>query len=228
MAIIAVNDWLNGNRNYEVGVSLYKRHGTNQVFKNLFASSQNPYTVTKLAELLQEINEASAPPDTLPKGNTAKRKPTALKAFQPKEENSFQAVDLSNAPKGLQALDKLRKQLFQQAATEKERLSAGYYRTESERFEALKVIHSNFYGFKGIQDIWKRIDYWVAHGHFIPFTATAPIQPISRDELIEKRNNVRTYLSRYRNKPEKKALYDKYQNELLEIEQKLLDNASED
>ncbi len=227
MAIIEVNNWLNGNRNYDAGVRLYQKLGTNQVFKTLFAKSQNPYTERKLAECLQEINLATAPPDRLPEGDTNKRRPTALQAFEVKQEHTFEVVDLSMAPAALQKLDALRKQLYQQAATEKERLSAGYYRTAEERFAALKIIDDNFYGFKGIQAIWQRIDYWKKHGQFIPFTATPAVQPITRDELIEKRNTLRTYVSRYRHKPAKAHLFNKYQNELMSIEQKLMDNGTE-
>lgn len=227
MAIIEVNNWLNGSRNYNEGVSLYAKLGTNQVFKSLFASSQNPYTERKLAECLEAINLATAPPDRLPDGDTSKRKPTSLQAFEQKKEHTFEVVDLSGAPKPLQDLNALRKQLYQQAATEKERLSAGYYKTEKERFEALKIIDDNFYGFKGIQAIWQRIDYWKKFGEFIPFTATKPKQPISRDELIEKRNTLRTYISKYNNKPEKAHLHTKYKNQLTNVEQKLMDNGAE-
>ena len=227
MALKAINDWLNGSRNYNQGVSLFAEHGESQMFKDLFASSQNPYTETKLVEMLTAINVASAPPDLLPTGDTTKRKPTELKAFQPKQEHSFEPVDLTKAPKALQSLDNRRKQLFQQAATEKERLSSSYYTNAAERFEALKIIHDNFYGTKGIQAIWKRIDHWQKFKRFVPFDAAPAKENQTREELILKRNKLRTYVSKYKNKEAKLHLFNRYAQELTDVEQKLMDNAKE-
>lgn len=223
MAIKAINNWLNGSRNYTEGVELYTQYGDNQVYKRLFAQSQNPFTEQKLHEFLTEINVASAPADELPLGNTRKRKPTTLAAFEIKEKNEYPVIDLTTAPDGLKKLDQRRKQLFQQAITERERISSGYYRTADERLEALKIIHANFHGAQGIQAIWKRIDYWKDHGRFIPFAAKGPDRVLSEKELLDRRNTLRTYVTRYKNKPDKKHFLEKYELELIDVEQKLMD-----
>lgn len=228
MAIIAVNNWLNGSRDYTAGVSLYRQHGSNKVLLNLFATSQNPYTERKLVEELEAINRASAPPDELPaKKHHLRQRDLMLSAFRPKEEHTYPAVDLTAAPEGLKRLDRERRALFQQAAELYTLLCAGHFKTKAERFEALKTIDDNFYGPKGIQAIWKRIDFWKQYGRFVPFTATPPKQPVSREELLRELLNVRTNVSRYRNRKDKRHLYDKWYQQQIDIEQKLLDNAKE-
>lgn len=228
MAIKAVNSWLNGERNYQKGVQLFKQYGSSKVLADLFASSQNTYTEKKLLQEMQKLNacnEAQAVPVAANQPKKRKKDLLRLSAFKQKQENTFQPVDLTNAPKALQNLDKRRRQLFQQAAEIKAALDAGQFTTSAERYQAVKTIDENFYGHRGIQQIWKRIDFWKNHGRFIPFHANKPKQPVNRTDLHKRLITVRTYLSRYRDKPEKAHLFEQYTKELLDLEQKLMDNA---
>lgn len=228
MAIKAVNSWLNGEKNYTEGVRLYKQYGSSKVLANLFANSQNSYTVKKLHQEMQKLNEA-AQPVTVAVADVAPKKRQKdvmrLAAFKPKQKPTFGAIDLTNAPKALQNLDQRRRQLFQQAAEVKAALDGGQFKTAEERYKAVKLIDENFYGHRGIQQIWQRIDFWHKHGRFIPFHATKPTKPVNREALHKRLTTVRTYLSRYKENPDKADLYTKYQQELLDIEQKLIDNA---
>lgn len=226
MAIKAVNNWLNGNRNYTKGAQLYNQYGSSAVLKNLF-KSQNSYTEKKLLQELEQLNIAApavVPVATTPP-KTTKRGLMNLATFKTKKQEYVPPIDLSNAPVPLQQLDKRRKELFQQAKELHSALAAGEFKTQPEAYKALVIINENFYGHRGIQQIWERIDYWHKHGTFIPFHAKPPTIPVNRSELITKRNTLRTYLSRYKNKPEKAHLYDKYLQEHQEVEQQLIDNA---
>lgn len=228
MAVKAINDWLNGNRNYSEGVTLYSHHGKSAVLKKLFAS-QNPYTEKKLAEELDAINRAAPAPTIAAKPNRSGKKRDLFKLsnFKQKEEHAFQPVDLSNAPKGLQELDALRKAKFQQAAELKSAMDNGKFRSDAKRLEAIITIQDNFYGYKGIQQIWQRIDYWKKWGHFIPFgdeEAKESGREMTPNEARKRLMSVRTYESRYRNKPDKKELFDQYYAERLHLEQILKDH----
>lgn len=227
MAIKAVNDWLNGDKDYTEGARLFQQYGSSKVLANLFASSQNSYTEKKLLQEMQKLNTKAQPvtvavADVHPKKR--KKDVMRLSSFKPKTQHTFTPVDLTNAPKALQNLDQRRRQLFQQAAEVKAALDGGQFKTPQERYEAVKLIDDNFYGHRGIQQIWQRIDFWHKHGRFIPFHATAPTKPINREELHKRLTTVRTYVSRYtKNKNAEKL--QQYQLELQDIEQKLLDNA---
>lgn len=227
MAIKAVNNWLNGAKDYTEGVSLYKQYGSSKVLLNLFTQSQNSYTEKKLLQEMQKLNEQSAPvlmPVAAVKPKLRKKDLMRLSSFKPKQQHTFTPADLTNAPKALQHLDQRRRQLFQQAAEVKAALDNGQFKTAAERYEAVKLIDENFYGFRGIQQIWQRIDYWRKHGRFVPFQATKPTKPVNREELHKRLTTVRTYVSRYKRKPGGHELHQQYLNEANEIEAKLLDN----
>ena len=149
-----------------------------------------------------------------------------LSSFKTKTSNTFGAVDLSNAPKAIQNMDQRRRQLFQQAAEVKAALDGGQFTTPAERYEAVKLIDDNFYGHRGIQQIWQRIDFWRNHGRVIPFHTTQPKVPVDRAALQKRLTTVRTYVSKYKTKPDKQHLHEKYLQELMDIEQKLIDNAA--
>lgn len=227
MAIKAINSWLNGERNYTEGTRLYKQYGSSKVLANLFAQSQNVYTEKKLLQELQKLNEATEPqpvPVVAAQPKLRQKDIMRLSTFQPKkQQHTFVPVDLSNAPKALQNLDQRRRQLFQQAAEVKAALDADQFTTAEERYKAVKLIDENFYGHRGIQQIWQRIDFWQKYGRFIPFHATKPTKPVDREALHKRLTTVRTYLSRYKKKGNAEK-YEEYLKELLDIEQKLIDN----
>lgn len=227
MAIKAINSWLNGERNYSEGTRLYKQYGSSKVLANLFAQSQNVYTEKKLLQELQKLNEATEPqpvPVVAAQPKLRQKDIMRISSFKPKkQQQTFVPVDLSNAPKALQNLDQRRRQLFQQAAEVKAALDADQFTTPEERYKAVKLIDDNFYGHRGIQQIWQRIDFWQKYGRFIPFHATKPTKPVDREALHKRLTTVRTYLSRYKKKGNAEK-YEEYLKELLDIEQKLIDN----
>jgi hypothetical protein len=228
MAIKAINSWLNGAKDYTEGTRLYQQYGSSKVLANLFAQSQNSYTVNKLLQELQQLNEATEPQPVLISSTGVKtmrqKDIMRLASFKPKkQQHTFVPVDLTNAPKALQQLDQRRRQLFQQAAEVKAALDAEQFTTHAERFKAVKLIDENFYGHRGIQQIWQRIDFWQKYGRFLPFHATKPSKPVDREALHKRLTTVRTYLSRYKKKGNADK-YDEYLKELLDIEQKLIDN----
>ena len=58
-----INNWFKGNKNYFVGLSLYKTFGTDEALKSLFAKGYNAYNAKRLEEELQKLITAK----TLPK-----------------------------------------------------------------------------------------------------------------------------------------------------------------
>lgn len=226
MAVKAINDWLNGSRNYSDGVALYSIHGKSNVLKRLFVRSENAYNVAKLAEELEGINLTTSVPVVVSKPNPSgkKRDIFNIKSFQPKQEHTIAPVDLTTAPLELKRLDQERRLKFQQAAELKSALDNGQFRTKAERLKALIIIHENFYGNRGIQEIWRRIDYWRKHGQFVPFSDKEVLEPIDRNKVHKRLMTVRTYETRYRNNPEKKHLFEKYRAERIELEQQLMEN----
>lgn len=57
---ITVEQWLAGKRDYQQGVRLYEKYGSNLVFLKVFKTVKNDYTIGKLADLLSELK--GAPP----------------------------------------------------------------------------------------------------------------------------------------------------------------------
>lgn len=55
--ILELDNWLNSNRNYLVGVALYDKYGDNSVLKGLFRSTQNTWLEGKLLSEIQSIKQ---------------------------------------------------------------------------------------------------------------------------------------------------------------------------
>lgn len=63
-------NWLNGNKDYWTGVSIYKAYGKSELYKKMFATNNSSFNAIKLeAELrkLVNISTPTAPPSAAPK-----------------------------------------------------------------------------------------------------------------------------------------------------------------
>jgi len=69
-------------------------------------------------------------------------------------------------------------------------------------------------------EIWDRQDHYQATGEIKskPVVVANAVEIKNLGEAVKRQNTLRTYLSRYKGKPDKKALLDKYNAELIEIE----------
>lgn len=59
MAIAEINRWLQSERDYDEGVALYNKHGTNDTLKRVLSWGESSFNTDKLREELQAISEAS-------------------------------------------------------------------------------------------------------------------------------------------------------------------------
>jgi len=56
-----ISDWLSGKQDYNTGVELYKKYGTNNYLKELFAEGEDDYNREKLTEELQQLGRDVKP-----------------------------------------------------------------------------------------------------------------------------------------------------------------------
>lgn len=55
MSRFAIESWLNGDRDFSAGVSLYDAYGSSEILKRTFAAGENGYTIAKLSQELESI-----------------------------------------------------------------------------------------------------------------------------------------------------------------------------
>ncbi len=60
MAIIKISEWLKSKRNYDAGVALYKKYGSNKVLMQTFTFGKNKYSEKKLADELTKREHATS------------------------------------------------------------------------------------------------------------------------------------------------------------------------
>jgi len=177
--IADIESWLAGNRNFERGVELYERYGTNPALKILFASGASPFSTDKLFKELTAL--------------CIKAKPkSAPKVEKPK----YTIDDLSPA---LQREFKRKGDLFKQASQMHSDLF--HEQNQQRRADLVAGIKSCF---DKIAAIWKKCDEYIRDRDNQDNTVSG---------LIQKRNNLRTRISKAR----KQELADKEQDLIAEL-----------
>jgi len=149
-----INAWLLSDKNFEVGKTLYLKHGGNSFFKTLLASGPTPYNIKKLdAELKSLAPAAPAIPDKT--------------AVLPSDQRSVEQYEVKSIPKDPDD--------FARYLDLKELLKSTYRQLERNMIELdleskqsmLHLISNNILSLhQKIQDIYKLLDHFDEHETF--------------------------------------------------------------
>lgn len=197
-----IKQWLNGNRDYETGRMLYDRHGSNAAYKSVFALGPSPYNSKKLERELEALVPIEAEP---------KPKPVAAIVEAKQEKDAF--TDAST-----QVWEQMLPLLDEQRALHTE---LGVLATNSGRLKhAIRIMELA----DQLAPLWEQYHYAKEHGKLPEPIIVEKNIPETGAQLITRRATLRTYLSRYKNRPDK---LEKYQAELTQIEEALKNVNSE-
>lgn len=176
----AIANWLK-NKDYQEGVSLYQLHGSSDFLKKIFEAGEGDYTRQKLEEELTSLlPEYFKAVETIP---TAERNITILSASPidlsapPINCTNEEVSKRPSSQDNIQYLKLLRRRndLNRQITRNMALLDASTSRAR--RFETAKQIKSLD---RAKREVWAEIDYFDAHGCFMP-VAVKP--EIKTDEL---------------------------------------------
>lgn len=187
----SIRDWLNGSRNYNVGVSLYAVYGNNDSLLECLQQGESKFRAEKLLQHLRAIYEAQKPTpvviekriDAFPEKVTTTTERDELPKIVTKEADPYKDKWMP---------------LYKEMQSLRARLCL--YPTAEERGEAaFKILELE----RKCRYWWQRRQYFQENGVEMPEDNESPPPFADKNMLIERRNNFRTYVSRYRGKLKK-------------------------
>lgn len=169
-----IRNWLQGNRDYEQGRALYEKYSPNPVLKGVFALGPGPYNTKKLASELEKLQEPEPTP-------------------APAAGNDTHVATSNTATETV--LQQLRPLLAEQAAIHAQ---LDMPQTDTERFaRAHRVMELA----DKIEPLWDAYYYAKEHGK-LPELEVKPLPTTEADQL-RRLTNLRTYRTRYADRPDK-------------------------
>lgn len=173
---IAVIEWLNSGKDYEDGVKLYERIGSNHYLKKLFASGQTSISAEKLEnELLKLTDKVDV--------KTANSKPKS----KPAEEKPKYINDINNKWKSLYKAANDERYYF------KERLKNGELSPSREsREKALSILDK----MESVRILWKNADEFEKTGIIPKENDQFNLSQMSIREIFTREKNLLTYITK--------------------------------
>jgi hypothetical protein len=216
-------EWLQSGRDYEQGRQLYAVLGDNERLKRLFAQGSNSFNREAVAWELQKLARAGVAVPVVvpvPAPIAVPVVATALETVQ-KVDSSPEKVD-SSTPEGGHLLAELRDAQWPlYDARRGIHMQLEGLPTDADRFEACRQIMALS---RTVDANWDTIHYVEAHGELPPAPAAAPdLATLPRAELLAKRNNLRSQVSKLKRKPARAADLAQAQTDLAAVEALLKD-----
>jgi hypothetical protein len=214
MAIARIENWIHSGTDFDEGVEIYRDMVGDPFILKLFDIGSNTFTRQKLREQLEKLNEkakAKLAGEALLKqaqtedlnsgGMQAKSKDEAEQPFARRVRPREQRV-LNMYPPGLQKKIRAKGRYFREASERR-----AYLRTLEEPVARARELRKIKNLFGKIERVWNEVEFFEQNGIELrqeddKFENIAQIQ--------KKLLNVRTLVSKYQGRPEKKALFDKY------------------
>jgi hypothetical protein len=193
-----IDSWISNDGTYSEGLSLYIQHGDNDFLKSLFSKSETVFNRKKLrSELITLSEKLQEQPQTKGKAIT---------------DQEYACLP----PQG-RDLQKQWKQWYARMNALRHKLMDPM--TESVRYElALEILSLD----EKIRSTWRKIDYWRKYGEFPrEVDLETELNDLPLLDLIKRKNNLATYISKFKDNESKSERVLKWRQELLLIEKKI-------
>ncbi len=142
--------WLDGPRNYQLGVEIYNRFGDNSFLKSMFAEGEDEYNLERLIEELKELQIVEA-----------QEKSKELRIISPIQEIA-KPSELKEAPAEIKEAIQERKRLYFEARDAHSQLKAlrniNDDDTKEKRRQKAAIILGNFDAIKPLWDLTNHYD----------------------------------------------------------------------
>lgn len=198
---MTVQAWLDSERNYEAGRQLYEQLGDNARLKQVLGHGPNPYNQEALDWELTKLAKA----DVTAAVALAVPLPAVLVESVPESLPSKPAKDYSaDIARGalLIPLGQARRLLYDERTQLHAQLEvlAEHGSQEDVRLLAVRIMALS----RELNANWKTDAYVRAHGQLPPPPAPAPgLNTLSPTELVKKRNNLRSQVSKLKKRPDR-------------------------
>tara|TARA_R110002096_G_scaffold129211_7_gene277922 strand:+ start:3837 stop:4466 length:630 start_codon:yes stop_codon:yes gene_type:complete len=199
-------DWLNSEKDYDTGIKVLEEAKSSSFILNLLKKGKSFYNCRLLEKEIKAISEKHKP--------KAKVKAPAPKVVQTDLTTSEIPPQLATIKTELQKQYAIVNHLHP--------LMDAYYNTDRKKSFETKIAIQK--AWKEIEELWRIINYYKANGVLLPSKYSkdaAPMEEKTKVELVKRRNNVRTYISKHRNNPKKIRQVADWEKELEDIELKI-------
>lgn len=201
----AVRKWLNSSKKvFSIGVALYNTYGDNAALKDALKQGYSEYRLNRITTELSKI--AAGTPEPEPEDTVAENSTPPPVAIEPKQHTKKDDDPYQDEWKPLYQEMQLHRHRIRDVSDKNER---GQLAMRILELEGL----CNFW--------WERRDYYQINGVMMPEEDNTPDPFVDMNQLVKKRNTLRTYVSRYKKKCKDQPDNAGYRNKLDDYTQQL-------
>lgn len=192
----------NAESNYQDGIKLLKKHGAKPALVTILSIRETQHNWDRLRDELHRIykDEAVAKPEK----NRTKSQVTYT-------------TDEVKYPEPLRPAVRKLASLYAIVNHWHPQLDMLWNKDRKKCFEAKMAIQQSW---DEIERIWRLVNYYNDHGVILPnkYSPEERYRPRDRAELVKRRNNLRTYISKHKKSAGKLVQVKEWEKELSEIE----------
>lgn len=209
-----VLDWLQNPTDYNVGLALFRALSPKAPILLVLQSGETTYNTIRLKRELEQLARA--------KSEISKPVPTASPVSVPAFKQKNLGIHLKKGaypPQLHPAYDRLM-DLYAMVDVLHPRLELLWNGNRKQCIESVRAIVDAWNEIKGIYRI---LDYWTENKRILPndYEEKPNTIPATVEDLIRRRNNLRTYISKHKKSPSKTIEVNAWKEELAAIDAKL-------
>lgn len=212
-----IEAWLQGAREYNDGLMLYHKYGNNFNLKRVFDKGPNEYNQEKLLSELEAIKHVGEQVvnTVVVIGVPSPSEPVNVPAQNDTYDRSKLLVP--EKPEKYHQLHNRWKAAYREAS-HLHQTKLGMDMHKNDRAKAVFRIMEIFE--KEITPIWDMLDFFEENGHW-PENLNEPKEYTTPAEMLKRRNNLRTYITKFKGDANKMPQVEAWQKEMEELNTKL-------
>ena len=220
MAIVHLTAWVDDRESsFEDGLRLYREFGSSSFLLKLFEKGETVYTRDRLRQELTTLSQEIIDNPGLLKKEKSSSIPKTVSMPPPAMVYQRPPVpeDTSGYPEELQKKIALKGSLYKKACWLHSQLL--HMKTNDERKVAAELICKHF---TQIDEVWQELDYYAEH-KILKNSIGFDFEKMSTYDLIKRKNNLRTYVSKHTGNEDKAAKLIEWAEQIRMIDQ-IIDN----
>lgn len=210
-----VDEWLSSPKDYQAGLDILERANINSAILRMLQKGDSFYNRKRMEKEMQAIKERNIKP---PASNSKPKEGKKTKADPPNSEQWESSLPTGTLPESLSRVMNALRENYAVVNHFHPLLDITYDLDRKKAFEIKLALQS---AWEEIELCWRIINYWKANNEVLPskYTKSTLTVDISDPaELIKRRNNLRSYISRHQHNPKKAVKVGEWQRELKRIE----------
>lgn len=209
-----VEEWLSSSRDYQKGIDILERAEINSAVLRMLKKGESFYNRKRMAEEIEQISNYSSKPIPSQPAQRQESKPKESKLIDQWDSE----IPSTRIPESLAKVVQALRDNYGVVNHYHPLLDATYNLNRKKAF-GIKIALQD--AWSEIELCWRIINYFKAHGEVLPskYTkASMALESLDPTDLVKRRNNLRTYISKHRDNPQKAVKVGEWEKELQRIE----------